>query len=104
MSGGPRAEIVIDRLVVHGVDRAQALAVQRALTTHLEALAENWLDGSTAPPLDGRRPSSVAIEVPAARRGRDLGRHLADAVFATLTDPSPVGGRNRGRPPPGGAP
>ncbi|MBW3603177.1 MAG: hypothetical protein KY434_10840 [Actinobacteria bacterium] len=104
MSGGPRVEIVIDRLVVHGADRAQAVAVQRALTTHLEALAQGWLDGSTAPPPQVCRPPPVAIQVPAGRRGRDLGRHAADAVFATVAAPSPAGERHRGRPQPADTP
>jgi hypothetical protein len=55
VSGPRRVEIVIDHLVVRGLDRREAVLAEQALVAQLEDLAAGWLGGSVPGPTPGVR-------------------------------------------------
>lgn len=89
MSAPARIEFVIDRLVVHGADRRRARAIQRDLETRLEELAHGWLDATSPVPTAGRDTARAHLTLPAPGPGHRLGSDIAEALFASITMPSP---------------
>lgn len=87
MSSRRRIDIVIDRLVVRGVGRRQARAIERELRSRLEELAQGWLDGTAPLPAAGQRRPDGQLTL-ASAPGDRLGRDVADAVFASITAPT----------------
>lgn len=77
----PPVRVTIDRLVLHGVDRADAAAVQRALAallrSALAAAAGSGFPASAALP-------DVRLEVPGANDPAALGRSAGAASAAAL--------------------
>lgn len=87
MSAPARIDFVIDRLVVHGVDRRRARAIQRDLEARLEELAQGW---SNVPiPAAGRDTARAHLTLPTPGPGQRLGSDVAEALFATVTTPPP---------------
>lgn len=85
MTAGPRVDVVIDRLVVHGTTRSRARVVARDLEARLGELAHGWLDGTVPAPSAGHpRLQSGPVTVAARQPGTTLGSRVADAVIATV--------------------
>lgn len=87
MSVPARVEFVIDRLVVHGVDRRRARAIQRDLEARLEELAQGWSNATAPIPAAGRDTARAHLTLPAPGPGQRLGSDVAEALFATVTTP-----------------
>lgn len=75
--------VVIDRLVLHGVDRADAAAVQRALAAQLEAA----LKGAEPGAAPGER---LRLDVAPAADPRALGASAGRALGAALAGRGPA--------------
>jgi hypothetical protein len=78
----PRVELVVDELVLHGVDRADAPGVAAALEAELASLGEERAAAAPRGREDAvRRPAPVAAP---AGSPHDLGRAVAGAVVDTV--------------------
>lgn len=78
-----RVVVVVDRLVVHGLDRAAAAVVEEQLRDALSAEAATWAGAIGRPPAAGHRPSPSIVTVTATGRST-LGVQVAEAVAATV--------------------
>ena len=85
MTAPSDVRLVIDRLVLHGVDRADAAAVRRALTSELERM----LAGADPDILGAGEVPSLRIAIPSAQSPASLGRESGRALGSRL-----VGGGN----------
>jgi hypothetical protein len=87
MTAPPQVRLVIDRLVLHGVDRADAAAVRRALNGALEAAlaGAGGFEG-------GRDVARIRLQLPPAVNAAHLGHSAGRALGAAL-----VGGGERPR-------
>jgi hypothetical protein len=96
-----RVEIVIDHLVVHGLDRRAAALTEQALVEQLEDLSARWADGSLPVPAPGARERTrTSVTVTAGRGGHvppdDLGRAVAGAVAGAVRHGAPASGLRQG--------
>ena len=74
-----RVEVVIDELVLRGVEPAQAHAAAAALESQLRALAQ-----AHEGPLRGRAESSRRLEPIAVAAPQRLGERVAEAVWGAI--------------------
>ena len=75
--------LVIDRLVLHGVDRADAAAVRRALSGTLEQM----LTGSEIDAAGTDPSPRIRLSVPPVTGPASLGREAGRALGRTLLSP-----------------
>jgi hypothetical protein len=96
-----RVEIVIDHLVVHGLDRRAAVLTEQALVEQLEDLSARWSDGSLPVP-GARERTRTSVTVTAGRGGHvppdALGRAVAGAVAGAVRLGPPASGPQQPRP------
>ena len=80
----PRISLTIDRLVLHGVDRADAAAVRRALNAELQTLlARADFEG-----VPGGGGADLRLSIGPASQPHALGRSAGAAIARALASPA----------------
>jgi hypothetical protein len=81
----PHVRLIIDRLVLHGIDRADAAAVRRALSGELETMLAGRDDLSAVGggAADARLRLNLAPAADPAALGRLAGRALGRALIGS---------------------